>query len=33
MAAPWEELVGKAYATLRCAISDGVSSYGIVVRR
>jgi hypothetical protein len=25
--APWEELVGEAYATLRCAISDGVSSY------
>jgi hypothetical protein len=27
MAAPWEELVGEAYLTLRCTILDGVSSY------
>jgi hypothetical protein len=25
--APWEELVGEAYLTLRCTILDGVSSY------
>jgi hypothetical protein len=27
VAAPWEELIGEAYLTLRCAILDGVSSY------
>jgi hypothetical protein len=27
VAAPWEELIGEAYLTLRFAILDGVSSY------